>query len=61
MALAFVLEVVHLFANKVGALAYAREHADFLEHWTLNKAVACKTDMAGEKRNEGLPAIRFGR
>jgi hypothetical protein len=61
VAFTFVVEVVHLLANKVGPLANAREHADFLEHRALNQPIPCSGYMAGKKRNEGLPAIRFGR
>ncbi len=44
-----VVEVVHLLAHHVGALAHALEHRDVLEHRRLEQAVAGGLDLPRER------------
>ncbi len=61
VAVALVLEVVHLLADDIGALAHAGEHAELLEHGALHEPVAGPTHVSGEPGDEGLPPGRLGR
>jgi hypothetical protein len=61
VAVALVVEVVHLLADDVGALTQPLEDADVLEHGLLQQPVAGPVSDAGEGGDERLPPRRFGR
>ena len=61
VAVALVVEVVHLLAHDVGALADPLEDADVLEQRTVREAEAVARGDLGERRDQPSPASRLRR